>query len=111
MTKLTIEGKKMILKLYSQGYTCSSIVQELNTCLGISVSHQTVTSYLTTKLQSLWLEEWDQEDQARLHLKYYVLSKQKCKQMMKLQQCNYWIYYDEVEYVSVCQLLNAADKN
>lgn len=46
MTKLTTEGKKLILKLHSQGYTSSSIVQELITYLSISVSRQTVSGFL-----------------------------------------------------------------
>ena len=36
----------MILKLHCQGYTCSSVVHELKSCLNISVSRQTVSRFL-----------------------------------------------------------------
>ena len=46
MTKLTIESKKAILKLHSQGHSCSSIVQQLHCEYSISVSRQTVNRFL-----------------------------------------------------------------
>ena len=47
-TKLMIRKQeiKLILKLYSQGCTSSSVVQELNTYLSISTNHQTIFHFL-----------------------------------------------------------------
>lgn len=46
MTKLTIHSKKAIVKLHSQGQSCSSIVQQLHCEYDISISRQTVNRFL-----------------------------------------------------------------